>query len=119
MVFWVTASEQITGDAVWVSVIPKTADYTGAMKDALTTYPGFQGLTGNAKFAAVTPITLSDGKTPANESIAAFKVMTYNPTVYGLTIDKGANTIVAMGVTVGDAGQLSVLKEITQTITFK
>jgi hypothetical protein len=119
MVFWVTASEQITGDAAWVSVIPKTADYTGAMKESLSQYPGFMGLTGNAKFVAVTPITLADGKTAANESTAAFKVMTYNPTVYGLAIDKGTNTIIVMGVTVGDAGQLGLLKELAQTITFK
>ena len=42
--------------------------------------------------------------------------MTYLPTVYGLTIDKGVNTIVVMCATVGGASQLNRLKEIAQTL---
>jgi hypothetical protein len=117
MVFWITSTEQMTADVAFVRVIPKTADYAKAIKESLDQYPGFQGLTAGAKFDSSGATTLPGTKTPAFDGWLTFKVMMYTAHVYGLAVDKGDNTIIAVGATVGEAQDL--VKEIAQTLTLK
>ena len=119
IVFWASRSEEVDTDSIYICVVTKTADYANLIKECLSKYPNTQGFNGKITEDPGAAITLADGKTQAFEAKLSRQILTYDISSYGLALDKGANTIVVMGVTTGGQKQQDLLKEIAQTITLK
>lgn len=122
IVFWASRSEDVATDSIYICVVTKTTDYANLIKECLRKYPNIQGFSGKITEDPGAAITLADGKTQAFEAKISLEIEAldyYRISSYGLAVDKGANTIVVMGVTTGEQKQQDLLKEIAQTITLK